>query len=122
MRLKKIDKLSNLLNLINYKVLRLIEILAIVVKIRKIFCFLDLEDDLLKFSIYNTNLKEIIFEIFELSSQGNQQFLMKIENDQIDHEIIKYLKLEAAWILINLLNCNLSDIKILIHGNSESNN
>jgi hypothetical protein len=122
MRLKKIDKLSNLLNLINYKVLRLIEILAIVVEIRKIFCFLDLEDDLLKFSIYNTNLKEIIFEIFELSSQGNQQFLMKIENDQIDHEIIKYLKLEAAWILINLLNCNLSDIKILIHGNSESNN
>ena len=76
----------------------------------------------MKFSIYNTNLKEVIFEIFELSSQGNQQFLIKIENDKNDHEIIKYLKLEAAWILINLLNCNFSDIKILIHGNSESNN
>jgi hypothetical protein len=71
----------------------------------------------LKFAVHNTNLKEVIFEIFELSNNKNELFFIKIKNDSTDHEILKFIKLEAAWILINLLTCDSDEMKILINGN-----
>jgi hypothetical protein len=36
--------------------------------------------------------------------------------------MLKYLKLEASWIFINLLTCNSYELKIMINGVDEMKN
>jgi len=44
------------------------------------------------------------------------------DENPLDKTILKYLKLEASWILINLFTCNSYELKIIINGVDEKKN
>jgi hypothetical protein len=77
---------------------------------------------LISFSIHETNIKEFIFQIFQHQNKNSFLFSKIIDENPLDKTILKYLKLEASWILINLFTCNSYELKIIINGVDEKKN